>query len=188
MEGPRIECKGRRVRYVAEVVELPNGRRLLLDRVFFPDAVAVLPLYTGSCRIALIRQYRPVVGEWLLEAPAGVIDPGESPEEAAARELEEEAGLRPGRLLRVAEGYASPGYSTEKLYYFLALDPSETSSRPEDYEVIERVVLTPVDDALAMVSRGEIRDSKTILLVLAADRLCRGAGAGGGGAEGGRGL
>jgi len=169
----RVECRGRRVRLVVEEATLPNGARRLVDRVEFPDAVAVLPLDTRDCRAALIRQYRPAVGEWLLEAPAGVIDPGESPEEAAARELEEEAGLKPTRLEKVAVGYASPGYSTEKLYYYLAPDPQQARARPEEYEVIEGVSWVPLGDALRMIEEGEIRDSKTILLLLAAARRCQ---------------
>ena len=168
----RIECKGRRVRLVVEEVKLPNGRTRLVDRVEFPDAVAVLPLKTRECEVGLIRQYRPAVDEWLLEAPAGVIDEGESPEEAAARELEEEAGLRPGRLVKVARGYASPGYSTETLHYYLVLDPVEAEARPEDYEVIEGLSWYPIGKALEMVESGEIRDSKTILLILSAARRC----------------
>ena len=169
----RVECRGRRVVFQSMVEELPNGRSVRVDRVIFPDAVAVLPLDTRSCRVAVIRQYRPAVGEWLLEAPAGVIDEGESPEEAAMRELLEEAGLEAGRLVWVATGYASPGYSTEKLHYYLALDPRASQARPEDYEVIEEVLWLPVGEALERVRGGGIRDSKTILLLLAAERHCR---------------
>lgn len=169
----RVECRGRRVLFQSRVEELPNGRRVRIDRVVFPDAVAVLPLETRGCRVAVIRQYRPAVGEWLLEAPAGVIDEGESPEEAARRELEEEAGLRAARLYWVATGYASPGYSTEKLHYYLALDPVGSEARPEDYEVIEELLWVTIDEAVGMVRRGEIMDSKTILLLLAAEKYCR---------------
>ncbi len=169
----RVECRGRRVLFQSGIEELPNGRRIRIDRVIFPDAVAALPLDTGRCRIAVIRQYRPAVGEWLLEAPAGVIDEGESPEEAARRELQEEAGLRADRLHWVATGYASPGYSTEKLHYYLALDPEGSEASPEDYEVIEELLWIPVEEALEMIQKGEVRDSKTILLLLAAERYCR---------------
>jgi len=168
----KVVCKGRRVLFESAVEELPNGRRVRVDRVVFPNAVAVLPLFTSDCSVVLIRQYRPAPREWLLEAPAGVIDEGEAPEEAARRELEEEAGLRAVRLVRVGEGYVSPGYSTELLYFFLAPDPEEGDARPEDHEVITEKLRVPVGDALEMIRRGEIRDAKTILLILAAHSEC----------------
>jgi len=168
----RIVCRGRRVVFESAIEDLPNGRRVRVDRVVFPNAVAVLPLFSSDCSVLLIRQYRPAPREWLLEAPAGVIDEGEAPEEAARRELEEEAGLRAGRLIRVGEGYVSPGYSTELLYFFLAPDPEEGVARPEDHEVITEKLRIPVRKALEMARRGEIRDAKTILLILAAHAEC----------------
>jgi len=172
----RVSCRGRRVLFESVVEELPNGRRVRVDRVVFPNAVVVLPVFSRDCSVMLIRQYRPAPREWLLEAPAGVLEEGENPEEAAIRELEEEAGLRAARLERVGEGYVSPGYSTELLYFFLAPDPSEGESRPEEHEVITEKIRISVDEALAMVKKGEIRDAKTILLIYAAREWCREGG------------
>ena len=174
-----VKCRGRRVVFESRIEELPNGRRIRVDRVIFPDAVAVLPLFTDDCSVVLIKQYRPAPGEWLLEAPAGVLEEGENPEEAAARELEEEAGLKPRRLVRVASGYVSPGYSTEMLHFYLALDPARGAVSPEEHEVIVESMRVPVDEALDMVRRGEIRDAKTILLIQAAAMECsKGGGSG----------
>jgi ADP-ribose pyrophosphatase len=140
---------------------------MIVDRVVFPEAAAVLPLYTRDASVVLLKQYRPVVNNYIIEAPAGVVDPGEAPEDTARRELEEEAGLIAGELVRVARGYVSPGYSTEVLHLFLAPDPSVSSARPEAHEIIE-VVRLGLDDALNMVREGTIRDVKTVLLLFAA--------------------
>ena len=159
----RQECRGRRAVFRVEEVVLPNGHRMLIDRLVFPRAVAVLPVYSDGTAV-LIRQYRPVVGEYVLEAPAGVIDEGETPEEAARRELEEETGLRARELIPLGLGYTSPGYSTEVLYLYLALDPEQGEARPEEHEIVENQ-LFPLEALMRMIREGAIRDLKTIALI-----------------------
>src|SRR5512134_1438222 len=78
-------------------VRLGNGRVSELEVVRHPGAVAVAAL-TSTGEVLLVRQYRYATGEWVLEVPAGKVDPGEDPEKAAGRELEEETGFRAGRL------------------------------------------------------------------------------------------
>ncbi len=162
VSGEVVECRGRRARFWSGPMRLPNGAVVRVDRVIFPDSVAVLPVYRDGT-VVLLRQYRPAVDDWVLEAPAGVVEDGEDPEEAAARELEEEAGLKPGRLELVGEGYVSPGYSTEYMRLYLAWDPVAGEARPEEHEVIERTLRLSVDEAL-----GRVRDVKTLLLLYAA--------------------
>lgn len=171
MPGP-VECRGRRVVFRAEEVVLPNGKKMLVDRVVFPDAVAVLPVL-GDGTAVLVWQYRPAIGKYILEAPAGVLRPGEDPEEAALREMEEETGYRGGRLIRVASAYTSPGYSTEKLHLYVALGPEPGEARPEEHEII-RVKRFGLGELVSMALRGELEDLKTIALVLAAQRLLGG--------------
>jgi ADP-ribose pyrophosphatase len=158
-----VECKGRRVIFKSEEMVLPNGHRMLVDKVIFPDAVAVLPVYRDG-RVVLIRQYRPVVNDYILEAPAGVIDKGETPEDAARRELEEETGLKAGELVYLGEGYTSPGYSTERLYLYMALDPEEGSPHPEAHEIINLEMFN-IGDLVLETYRGGITDIKTIALI-----------------------
>lgn len=153
-----VECRGRRVIFRAVEETLPNGRKVLVDRVVFPDSVVVLPVEDG--RVLLVRQYRPSIGEWTLEAPAGTIKEGERPEEAAWRELVEEAQVEPVRLVKVGEGYVSPGYSTEYMHLYIAYGVRPRSGRPEDYEVIEGAVWLSLDEAL-----NRVRDVKTLLLL-----------------------
>lgn len=169
----RVECRGRRVVFESSLETLPNGRQALVDRVRFPDSVAVLPIYKGedgSWRVVLVRQFRPSIGRWTIEAPAGTIKEGEAPEEAAIRELEEEAGLRAVELRLVGGGFVSPGYSTEYMRLYLALSLRESEARPEDYEVIEGRVELGLEQALAMAREGGIEDVKTLALLLAAER------------------
>ena len=143
--------------YVREVVRHPGGAAVV---AYFEDGT-----------VALVSQYRHPTVRYLLELPAGKLDPGERPEETAARELEEELGVVAGRLEQLTEFYTTPGFCAEKLWVFLATDLSETARRCEDDEIIE-VVRLPYARALEMIASREIEDAKTIIgLLLAARRL-----------------
>ena len=133
-------------------------------------SAVILPAFEDGT-IALVRQYRHPTVKYLLELPAGGLDDGERPEEAAARELEEELGLVAGKLEKLCEFFVSPGFCAEKMWLYLATDLTETAPRPEDDEVIE-VVRLPIRRALQMITDGEIEDAKTIIgLMLAAPRI-----------------
>ncbi len=168
MEGrgslERLEYK--RFRAVIAEEELPGRGRKRIFRVEAPNAVVVLPLYTSG-EVVLLRQYRPAVGEWIIEAPAGTVEEGEDPLETARRELREETGLIADRLELVAEGYVSPGYSTEYMYFYLAWDPIEAEASPEEDEVLAPFKVR-IEEALDMLARREIRDVKTALILLLA--------------------
>lgn len=99
------------------------------------DAVALL-VQDPVRGVLFVRQYRPAVGAHTLELPAGLIEPGENPEQAALRELAEEAQLS-GRLERLAEFYVSPGFTDEKTYLFRVRDPHPAQGRPDDDEHLE---------------------------------------------------
>jgi len=143
--------------YVREVVRHPGGAAVV---AYFDDGT-----------VALVSQYRHPTVRYLLELPAGKLDPGERPEETAARELEEELGVVAGRLEQLTEFYTTPGFCAEKLWVFLATDLRETASRYEEDEIIE-VVRLPYARALEMIASREIEDAKTIIgLLLAARRL-----------------
>ena len=114
--------------------------------------------------LLFVRQYRHPAGRDLLELPAGTLDAGETPEQCAERELQEETGYRPARIERLGAFYLAPGYDTEYQHVFLCTELSE--SRLEgDEDAIELVRLT-LDEALTLVARGDIEDAKTAAALL----------------------
>lgn len=126
-----------------------------------PGGVCVVPLLDNK-RIVLIKQYRMPVGELLLEIPAGKIDPGETDNLATGkRELQEETGYTAKTWIDLGYILPCPGYSTERLYMFVAKDLVPGSQNLDHGEVIENHIIT-IDEALAKIKSGELRDAKTI--------------------------
>lgn len=152
-------------------VRLPNGEQSRREVVRHPGAVAVVPLDADGS-VILVRQYRIAADRVMLEIPAGTLDPGEPAATCAERELQEEAGLRPGRLDSLGGIFAAPGYTTEYIHLFLATELSASSLEMDDDEFIE-VVRLPFDEALRMIDDGEIDDSKTVAGLLRAARHLR---------------
>jgi ADP-ribose pyrophosphatase len=164
--------RGFRVEVSHERVTLPNGHEMILDIVHHPGASAVVP-FASDDDVLLIRQYRHAAGGTILEVPAGKLDDGEPPARCAARELEEEAGQRAGRLESLGAILTTPGFTDEVIHLFAAFDLSPVDARPEDDEVIE-VIRMPLAQALDLVWSGELRDAKSALALLhAAHRLGR---------------
>ncbi len=121
-------------------------------------------------RIALVRQYRHPAKKELLEIPAGKIDSGEAPGICAAREIEEELGLRPGKMQKLTEFYSTPGFCAEKLYLYLATELQPTQQNLDHDEQVE-IVYATLEEALKMISGGEIEDAKTIIALLLVKQL-----------------
>ena len=138
--------------------------------VHHSGSAVILPVFDDGT-IALVRQYRHPAVKYLLELPAGTLNDKERPEDGAARELEEELGVKAGKLEKLCEFFVSPGFCEEKMWLYLATDLRETEQRLEDDEAIE-IVRLPLDRALQMITDGEIEDAKTIIgLLLAAPRI-----------------
>ena len=155
-----------------ELAQLPNGRECWLDIVRHPGASAVVP-FLGDDEVLLIRQYRHAAGGTIYEVPAGKLDPGDTPESCAARELEEEVGRRPGRLEHLTSILTTPGFTDEVIHLYAAFDLETVEQRPEEHEVIELAPM-PLSAALELVWSGELRDAKSALaLIHAARRLGR---------------
>jgi ADP-ribose pyrophosphatase len=149
------------VHLTIEDVTLPNGHVMPLEIVRHPGASAVVPLDDRG-RVTLIRQYRHAVGGYLWEAPAGKLDPGESPEHCAARELAEEVGLEATTLERLGSIVTCPGFCDEVIHLFLATGLRQVPIQRGADEVIEAVTPVPLASAMAMIRAGDIRDAKTI--------------------------
>ena len=160
---------GRLIRVVRDTVR-EGGKTYVREVVGHPGGAAVVPFFEDGT-VAFVSQYRHPTRRYVLELPAGKLDPGESPELTAAREMEEELGVVAGRMEQLSEFYTTPGFCAERLWVFLATDLRETARRHEEDEIIE-VVRMPFARALRLVADGGIDDAKTIIgLLLAARRL-----------------
>ena len=140
----------------------PNGTAHEIAVVRHRPSVVLIPM-VDSERVVLIRQYRPAIARTMWELPAGTTDPGESPDEAAARECEEEIGLVPGKLERLGGFFPTPGFCDEELVFYRVSDlrePSGTRRSPDEDEDIQPKVVT-IAEARSMVARGDIIDLKT---------------------------
>jgi ADP-ribose pyrophosphatase len=169
----RRELRGAQLTMVSEPVELPNGRRTVLDLVRHPGASAVVP-FLDDGRVLLIRQYRYAAGGEILEVPAGKLDADEAPEACAARELAEETGYRPGRLEKLGAIWTSPGFTDEVIHLFAAYELESTRQQLEPDEIIDLVPMR-LEEALALVRSSPVFDGKSAAaLLLAADRTARG--------------
>lgn len=150
------------------------GTRHVFDVVVHPGAAVILPVLDDG-RLVLIYNYRIAVDAELLELPAGTLDPPESPQACALRELAEETGYRAGRLEPLVSFYSTPGILTERMHVFLA---AELTPGPTAREAGEQIRLAPMAhaDALEAIHTGRITDGKTILALLYYDRFARGRG------------
>jgi ADP-ribose pyrophosphatase len=158
-----VVYKGRVFSVEVERKQFPNGTEHEVAVVRHPPSIVLLPIQDDG-RVILIRQYRASVDRELWEVPAGSVDPGESPDGAAARECEEEIGLVPGRIERVRGLFPTPGYCDEELIFYrvwqLRTPPPDSPYRPDEDEDITSKAVT-IAEARAMVERGEIVDLKT---------------------------
>jgi ADP-ribose diphosphatase len=154
--------------------ETPDGERFERDIVHHPGAVSIVPAVDEGTAVLMVRQYRAAIDMDLLEIPAGKRDvTDEPPEQTARRELEEEVGMRAGRLEKLAEFYNSPGFSDEHSFVYLGLDlevsKSSLQGPEEQHMTVERV---PMDAVPELVASGRIVDAKSIIgLLLARDAL-----------------
>jgi len=158
-----------------EVLE-PGGVKATRDVIRHNGSVVVLAVDTESNSkdpgILLIRQYRHAAGRFLLELPAGRIEPGEKLIPAGKRELIEETGYRAKRWSRHTNYYASPGFLTETMTILLAEGLTLGEAAPEDDEKID-VHMTPLSEVLRLIHTGKIEDGKTLIGVLLYDSLRR---------------
>ena len=143
---------------VREVARHPGG------------AVAVPVLPDGT--ILFVKQFRYPLQAYTLEIPAGKLNPGEDPAAAAARELEEETGWIAGRLEKLTSLLTTPGFCDEVLHIFLAtgMAPAPGGHRREEGELGMTIHAISLGEALELVERGEITDSKTIVGLFLAER------------------
>ena len=147
--------------FVSEDVTLPNGSRTELAMVRHPGSTAVVPLFDDNT-VLMERQYRHAVNDYLLEIPAGTLEPGELPLNCASRELEEETGYAAEILIEISQVMILPAYSDEKIHVYLARNLTLTRQNLDKDEIID-VVKYPIEDTMNMIDDGIIIDALTIL-------------------------
>ena len=157
----RVAYRGRILTLEVDRVSEPGGVEVEREVVRHPGSAVILPIVPDG-RLVFVHQYRYAVDDFLWELPAGHIDPGESAEETARRELVEETGYYPHRLEKLLEFYPAPGFTDELMHLFLGTELEEGTARPEGDERI-KVRLFTSKEALQMVARHEIMDAKTLV-------------------------
>ncbi len=152
--------QGRIIRVETGQMRFPDGRSAEFEVVRHPGGAAAVALDDDE-RVCLLRQYRPVAGEWIWELPAGKLEPNEAPLLTAQRELEEEAGLRASDWQPLGALWSSPGIFAEVIHLYLARGLTPVAGNHEEHELIE-VHWLPFGEAVARARGGEIADAKTV--------------------------
>ncbi len=160
---------GRVISVDVDEVRFPNGTTGNLEMVRHSGASAVLPFLTepGSDdpQLLMIKQFRYAAEQYMIEVPAGRLEPAEEPEVCARRELLEEVGCRAAKLTRLTTFYTTPGFTDERIHLFMATGLTRGAMAHEDDEFIETVVVR-MSEALTMIENGKITDGKTIVALM----------------------
>lgn len=157
--------KGKSVNFNVDRIRLPNGSEATREYIDHPGAVGVLP-FLDAKTVVLVRQYRYPVGEVTLEMPAGKLDKGEKPLACIRRELREETGYTARSIKPLIDYWPTPAFANELLHLYVAKGLKPGDSKPDEDEFIQAVAM-PFREALSLVKSGKIRDSKTVIGLLA---------------------
>jgi ADP-ribose pyrophosphatase len=172
----RVVHDGRVVHLSVDRVRFPDGSVGELELIRHRGASAVVPFLEDPAApdpaLVLVRQYRYAAGGFVYEIPAGIPSEGESWEDCARRELEEETGYVAGDLFPLTRFFTTPGFTNEVIHLFAATGLSRgTVSRDKD-EFME-VLELPFSRVMDLVRSGEIRDGKSLVGILFTDRFLR---------------
>jgi len=153
-----------------DIVKLPNGLELDYYWVEKIPVVVILPI--TSDKILMIKQYRYPIKSDSLELPAGHMQPNETPEECAIRELKEETGFTAGKIEKILEYHPSTEYSNQIYHVFIAEDLKEAKADREEYEIMD-VKLLKTKSVIEKILSGEVTDGRTITTVFLAKFMNR---------------
>ena len=158
--------EGKVVKLRVDTVELPNKQYSKREIIEHSGGACVVAL-TDDKKVVLVRQYRKAVEDFLLEVPAGKLEYNEDPLECVRRELKEETGYQSKNIEFLCEFYPSPGYTSEKIYIYLARDLIKGRQDLDDGEYLE-VEEIELEKIMDMIDTNEIIDGKTITGILMA--------------------
>jgi ADP-ribose pyrophosphatase len=160
---------GRVLNLDIDQVRFPNGSVGELEMIRHPGASAVVPFLSEpggeDPQILLIKQYRYAAERFLYEIPAGRLDPGESPDACARRELLEETGCTAERVEHLTTIYTTPGFTDERIHLFIAVGLTHGPVRHETDEFITVETMT-LSHALGLIQKGELQDAKSVVAIL----------------------
>ena len=154
-----------------DTVSLPNGNTATREVVRHKGATCIVPI-TDNDEILMVRQYRYALGEVTLEIPAGKLDPNETPENCALRELAEETGMTAGKIVSLGKIYTSVGFCDEVIHMYAATDLVRHELTPDEDEFLTLTAIS-MDTLEEMCLSGEITDSKTLSAILKVSALRR---------------
>ena len=169
-EEPTLESRriydGKVVALRVDTIRLANGGTATREVVEHGASVVMVPV-DDQGQVLLVRQYRKSAEQSLLEAPAGGLEEGESPEDGVLRELQEEIGHIAGKLEQMTGFWIAPGFCTEYMHTYIATDLRPSALAPDEDESIE-VVPTPLERIPELIRTGEIQDGKSVAALLMA--------------------
>ncbi|MBR3559993.1 MAG: NUDIX hydrolase [Oscillospiraceae bacterium] len=160
----KLIYEGKILRLHVDTVELPNGKQGLREVADHPGGVAIIAIDSDD-NVLTVKQYRYVFSRVFEEIPAGKLERGEDPHDAALRELKEETGATPERFTDLGPLVVSPGAYGEVLHLYLAEGLTIGETSPDEDEFLD-LVKTPFDKMVRRVLDGELTDAKTVAGVL----------------------
>lgn len=164
------DTPGQAIRFVGDRFQVERvafdvrGKRQERDVIRHHGSVVMVPLLPER-RVCLIKNFRASVLRHLIELPAGTLDPGEPPQQAAFRELEEETGFQATAMHHIKSFYAAPGILDECMHIYVATGLTPGTPRLEANEIIDNLIV-PWAEAIQMIAAGQIEDGKTMVGLL----------------------
>ena len=166
--------RGRVFNIIVDEVEYPSGNRAVREVAEHGGGAVVLAVLPDH-RIILVHQHRYPLNEFILELPAGKLEKAEDPLHCAQRELEEETGYHASTWKKLTSIYTTPGFCSEILHIYLAtgLTPAPGGRKLEEGELTMSLRFVSLEESIAMIDKGEIRDGKSICGIMTGDRIIR---------------
>jgi ADP-ribose pyrophosphatase len=164
--GSEIIYQGHAIILRVDSLRTPANRTVKYDIIEHHGSVILVPVDENG-QIYFVRQYRHAAGLDMLELPAGTLEPGEAPEDCAAREVREETGMAAANIKEIGSFYLAPGYSTELMHVFLATGLSHSPLAPDLDEFLS-VEMLSFAEALKLAASGQLQDAKSLAALLLA--------------------